>query len=510
LNNSTVNVSLQKAKPALERLRILAVIWLMVIAPLTYAQSEGSNDLSNTNSFGIALPNMAEFPPPGYANRMTNGLGSWIWGPEVFDRQSCQFWRSFDIPADVVVTQAILLITADNEYTLYLDGRELGRGAEWRHVGEYTLTGLLSPGHHILAVKAFNSSNFAGLIAGLRILLSDGRVIHVKTDSTWKLVPNDASRWTTRSDAPPSWPAVSIVGYLGLGPWWKSPDAIEMIPPLLPVTTYFWQTTWFQVVLLIICCLVILFSLRLMAQLALHRKERWLLRRERERIARDIHDDLGSRMTQLVLHGEVAQSELPPDSESRQQIERLCEDARKVLDTIDEILWAVNPRRDTLRDFVSYVCDYAEEYLKPTNIKYYLEVDPEIATVTLDLPFRRSLLMAVKETLNNAVKYSEASELQLKIHRNAQMLVVSVKDNGKGFDKLNVRPGRNGLANMSNRLDELGGRCRIETEPGKGCSVEFIVPLSHSEEKAKFWEWSSRGFPWRAGDTHHPHRHGKL
>lgn len=492
-----------KTKSVMKCFWLHAALAFLAITSPALVQGEDTNFL---NTF----PLMAEDRPEGYINRLTNGLGSWIWGPEVFDRQTCQFWRAFDIPPNVAVGQAVLLITADNEYTLYLDGRELGRGAEWRHLGEYTLTGLLTPGRHVLAVKAFNSSNFAGLILGLRIFLSDGRVIHVKSDPTWRLVPNDASGWQTRQEAPASWPGISIVGNLGYPPWWKTPEAIEVIPPLLPRTTYFWQTTWFQILLMVFCCLVILFSIRLMAQLAMHRKERWLLQRERERIARDIHDDLGSRMTQLVLHGEVAQSELPPGSDIRLQLERLCEDARQVLSSIDEILWAVNPRRDTLRDFVSYVCDYAEEYLKPTPIKYYLEVDPEMATATLDLPFRRSLLMAVKETLNNAVKYSEASELQLKIHRDAQTLIVSVKDNGKGFDLQNVKPGRNGLGNMSNRLAELGGRCLVTTEPGKGCCVEFYVPLTHSETKSNFWEWSSRGFPWRAGDIHNSHHIGKL
>ena len=92
------------------------------------------------------------------------------------------------------------------------------------------------------------------------------------------------------------------------------------MPSLQPIHVYFWQRAWFQVTLICICGLVILFSLRLMAQLALHQKERWLLQWERARIAREIHDDIGSRMTQLVLHGEVAQSGLPEGSDSQVQV----------------------------------------------------------------------------------------------------------------------------------------------------------------------------------------------
>ena len=103
--------------------------------------------------------------------------------------------------------------------------------------------------------------------------------------------------------------------------------------------------------------------------MALHRKEQWLLLQERMRIARDIHDDLGSRMTQLVLHGEVAQSDLPADSDTRVQIDRICEEARGILSTLDEILWAVNPKRDTFRDFTSFICGYAQEFFKSTRIQ---------------------------------------------------------------------------------------------------------------------------------------------
>ena len=90
---------------------------------------------------------------------------------------------------------------------------------------------------------------------------------------------------------------------------------------------------------------------------------------------------------------------------------------------------------------------------------------------------RRSLLMSIKETLNNAVKHSEATELHLQIQWQSQRLMVVVRDNGKGFDRNAVRSGRNGLANMAERLHELGGSCVIVSQPGEGCRVEFTIPL---------------------------------
>jgi signal transduction histidine kinase len=185
-------------------------------------------------------------------------------------------------------------------------------------------------------------------------------------------------------------------------------------------------------------------------------------------------------MTQLVLHGEVALSELPADSATRIQLDRICEDARSVLSTMDEILWAVNPSRDTFREFTSYVCGYAQEFLKPTQIQCLFDLAPEMSPVVLDLPVRRALLMAIKETLNNAVKHSEATELVLGIGWQAERLVIVVSDNGKGLDQANIKPGRNGFENMTQRMKEIGGTCLVTSQLGKGCRIEFAVPIKQS------------------------------
>lgn len=407
----------------------------------------------------------------------TNGLGCWIWAAKTFDRQECQLWKSFEIPVTSKVKKARLRMTADNEYIFLLDGRELGRGAEWRHLYEYNLSYLLSPGKHVLAVKAFNSDAAAGVLFGLRVELAEGGVVEVKSDTSWRIVPNGSRGWEERTQAPNTWPAATAVAALGELPWWKTPEAIEILPTMRPVKLYFWQTGWFQVSLLSLSGLVILISLRLVAQLALHRKEQWLLQQERARIARDIHDDLGSRMTQLVLHGEVAQSELPPESETRLQIDRICEDARGILSTMDEILWAVNPKRDAFRDFTSFICGHVEEFFKSSRIQCLFDVDQAVSPVALSLPLKRTLLMVVKETLNNTVKHSEATEVVLQIKWQAQRLIVAISDNGKGFDQATLKPGRNGLVNMSQRMTEVGGTCVITSQPGKGCRTEFSIPL---------------------------------
>jgi signal transduction histidine kinase len=415
-------------------------------------------------------------------------MGSWIWETNTFDRQTVRFWRSFEIPPGATVNRARLRITADNEYILYLDGQELGRDAEWRHLYEYDITALLGAGHHVLAVEVYNSSREAGFMFGMRVGLASGQVLEVKSDSSWLIVPNDLYGWEKKTEPDDAWRKATVEAAFGAGPW-GTMDFINLVPPLQPVIIPFWQTGWFEIMLIFVCVTVSLFSFSLATQVLLQKKEQQLLQRERARIARDIHDDLGTRVTQLVLQGEVAQSELPSGSRTRAQLDRISEEAREALRAMDEILWAINPRRDTLHEFATFVCGHAQTFLKATSIQCVLDVEPGMSTIAFDLPFRRSLLLAVKEALNNAAKYSEATELLLQIRRQGQGLTVAVQDNGKGFDLAQTKTERNGLDNMMQRMSEVGGRCLITSAPGKGCRVEFHIPFIQMRRRSWWSTW---------------------
>jgi signal transduction histidine kinase len=414
-------------------------------------------------------------------------MGPWIWDTNTFDRQTVRFWKSFEIPPRARVLRSRLRITADNEYILYLDGRELGRDAEWRHLYEYDITTLLEPGRHVLAVEAYNSSREAGFVFGMRVGLASGQVITISSDPSWLIVPNDLSGWENRIEPDDTWRPATFMAKFGEGPWGVNQEYIDLVPPLAPLVIHFWQTVWFEILLLVIFGGVCLVSFSLATQVLLHQKEQDLLQRERARIARDIHDDLGTRVTQLVLQGEVAQTELPAGSKTRGQLERIAEEAREALQAMDEILWAINPRRDNLHEFATFVCGHAKTFLKATSIQCLLDVEPAMSAVAFDLPFRRSLLLAVKEALNNAAKHSGATELLLQIRRQGHGLTVAVQDNGRGFDPAQARSERNGLDNMIQRLNEVGGTCQLTSRPGQGCRVEFHIPVI--QVRRRFW-WS--------------------
>jgi signal transduction histidine kinase len=419
------------------------------------------------------------------------GVGSWIWTHETHDQQLCRLWKSFEIPRSTVVINARLRISADNSYRLFLDGREIGRGGDWRDMAEYDLTLLLEPGKHVLAVEGFNDFDAAGVLLGLSLKLGDGRVIEVGSDQSWKVAPNTRTGWEKVRQAPANWPPATVVQVLGGGRWTYRPHLFKT-PQLQPIITYFWQTGWFSVTLLSLCVVAMMVCLRLMGKLAMHAQSHQILSRERTRIARDLHDDLTAGLTQLVLLGEVARKELPDQSPSQQQVARVCDRARGLSRSLNETIWLVNSQRDTFQDFASYICRYAETFLQTASIRCRFEVEEALGNLPCDLGVRRNLFLAVKEALNNVVRHAEATEVTVRIKRQGETMWVAIEDNGKGFVPAEADRNRNGLSNLMKRTADAGGTSRIHSQPGFGSRIEFIVPWTRPRQGR--WQYLIRSW----------------
>lgn len=413
-------------------------------------------------------------------------VGSWIWAAQTTDKQTCRFWRSFEIPAQATVVEAHVRITADNAYRLFLDGNEIARGTEWKGLTDIDVTWALKPGRHVLAVEAFNDYLHGGVVAGLEVEFADGSRLQVPTDETWKLVPTEERGWTTRRTARAPWGAAHVMAPYLAGAWKTGPVRIVRQTPVPAPTERFWQSGWFQFAQISLCVVVALLCVYLLSRLALQATAQEVLQRERARIARDIHDDFGARLTKLVLVGELAQSEPGAPAALRSRFEQVSSEGRNLLGALDEVVWTVNSRRDTVRDFETYVCNYAETFLHSTALRLRIDGDPELPQATFDLPIRRNLFLAVKEALNNAVRHSGGTEVQLGIHLHGDQITVTLEDNGRGFDPAAAGSGRNGLFNMTQRTTEVGGTCRIVSRPGGGCRVDLTAPLRH---RRRSW-WS--------------------
>lgn len=460
-------------RPSASFRRAAWCVWTaLVLAWLAAGAARAQTNLSLLDGVEISPVRVAEGDP-------VFGVGSWIWSAEMKPQQEIGFWRAFEIPSGASVTNARLRIAADNFYRLHLDGRRLGQGADWRILTEYDVSLLLPPGRHVLAVTGVNDFDWAGLLLGLRIEYADGSLLEFGSDTEWRVVSADEPGWEKRAQPDPSWRRAVVVAPFGGAPWKSSGfSSAKLAPQLFPVEIYFWQRGWFQASLATVCGVVILICLYLGSRLVIQSREQQVVRRERARIARDIHDDLTAGLTKLVLLGETTQTDLPRNSAIRTQITQLCEQARGLLGSMNETIWVINSQRDTVRDLVSYVSKYAETFLRSTPIRCRFDIEREPPAVPCDVGTRRNLFLAVKEALNNVVRHSGATEVHLRCRWDDDVLVVVVEDNGLGFDPAEADPHRNGLSNMQQRAVEVGGHCEIFSRPGRGCRVEFQLPLN--------------------------------
>lgn len=243
------------------------------------------------------------------------------------------------------------------------------------------------------------------------------------------------------------------------------------------VRPHFWETLWFQgtAVALVIggafgVGLVISRARARGRMLRLEAQTARLI--ERERIAQDLHDDLGASLTEISLIAGLA-----AEDANAAKIPVIAVKAQQLVSTLDEIVWAVNPRHDTLASFTEYLSASAAELLDAAGIALRLEIAENLPEVTLDSVQRHALFLAAREALNNAVKHSGASEVRLGIHFNADGLVITIRDNGQGI-AAEDSPLSEGLRNMQARLAGIGGTCQIESDAG-GTVVVFSLGLRH-------------------------------
>lgn len=198
-----------------------------------------------------------------------------------------------------------------------------------------------------------------------------------------------------------------------------------------------------------------------------------LMEQERTRVAQDLHDELGAGLTEMSLFGSLAGRPDIPAVEKNHYLDLLTKSARSLVTGLDEIVWAINPKYDTVGSIATYYSFFAEEFLNLAGITCRLEVAEKLPTIPLDSRARHGVFLALKEALNNVVRHSQASEVTLKVNLVGDQLIISVGDNGCGFECGSGKPGSDGLAGMQNRLQKLGGTCDISSRVGQGTIVEF-------------------------------------
>jgi len=201
------------------------------------------------------------------------------------------------------------------------------------------------------------------------------------------------------------------------------------------------------------------------------------MEQERARIAQDLHDDLGSGLTEITMLGVRARSASVPLETRSSYLEQMSDKARQMVMALDEIVWAMNPTHDSLASMVSYFSLYAERFLGLANIAWRLEGPFKTDDHAVDSRHRHQLFLAFKEALTNIVRHSGATEVRLNIQAEQGQISLTIADNGRGWTEAGQTEGMDGVANMRARLEKLGGRFEVNSKSGKGTIVRFDLPL---------------------------------
>jgi ligand-binding sensor domain-containing protein/signal transduction histidine kinase len=239
----------------------------------------------------------------------------------------------------------------------------------------------------------------------------------------------------------------------------------------------FWQTWWFFTVIGLAVFSSLAGTIRYVELRKVKRRIEQLeqekaLERERIRISKDMHDEVGASLTKIAILSELAARQ---KQEAERHLINITETSREVIDNMGQIIWAINPKNDKLENLAAYLREYIAETCEMANIRYMLSFPEELPPASLSAEFRRNIFLTVKEAVNNIVKYSKANQVQATLQVAEHEIFFLISDNGIGFDLANVSQFGNGLQNMKKRIEDLGGTLTLESYPGNGTTLSFSV-----------------------------------
>lgn len=256
----------------------------------------------------------------------------------------------------------------------------------------------------------------------------------------------------------------------------KGDDLIIIIHPP------FWQTWWFILFSSIILLTVIIFivsyiSRRNLKERLLRLEKEQAIEKERNRISRDMHDDLGSGLTKIAIMSEVVKKQIHEPEKAKLQLENISHSSRELVDSLQDIIWVLNPKNDTLESLAAYIREYALKFFETfeTNVQFiYPEKFPD---VKLSEEQRRNIFLVIKESFNNIAKHAWCNKVSVTIEHQPGNLKIIIADDGKGFDQANLRQFGNGLINMQNRMKQVGGIYAISSVIGKGTITKIEIGI---------------------------------
>jgi ligand-binding sensor domain-containing protein/two-component sensor histidine kinase len=259
------------------------------------------------------------------------------------------------------------------------------------------------------------------------------------------------------------------------GIWSEEEQTIKIV-----VVPPFWKRWWFYALCVLIVSGVLFAFYRY--------RVNELLKRQaiRNKIGQDLHDNLGSTLSSISVYSQVAKihGEKNDKENLNQLLEKISTTSNEMVTEMNDIVWAINPRNDSMEKIIQRMESFAKPLAAARNIQFELKYDPSILSLQLDMGRRKNFYLIFKEAVNNAIKYSGATQLVATITSTSNQLMLIVADNGVGFNQEIEMTGNklslsgNGLHNMHKRAKEFGGKLTIDSQPGKGAGIKLQVPLS--------------------------------
>jgi ligand-binding sensor domain-containing protein/two-component sensor histidine kinase len=239
---------------------------------------------------------------------------------------------------------------------------------------------------------------------------------------------------------------------------------------LIYIKPPYWRSYWFLSSLLFVIALIIygLHRMRVNKLLAVEKL--------RNRVARDLHDDMGSTLSTINILSSMAISRMNSDQiKTTEYLGKIGDNSQRMMEAMDDIVWSIKPSNDSMQKIAARMREFATNVLEAKDIELDFRMDDSVFDITLNMEARRDLFLVFKEAVNNAAKYSKATMVVIRVGQHNKRLVLLIEDNGCGFD-IETADG-NGLGNMHKRAAAMHGRLQVQSKPGEGTHITLNIPV---------------------------------
>jgi signal transduction histidine kinase len=250
----------------------------------------------------------------------------------------------------------------------------------------------------------------------------------------------------------------------------------------LTVLPPYYATWWFRIMILLLISGIAFSVFRFFERRKYERKlavimQEQAILEERNRISADMHDDLGSELTNIIILSRIATSQLGLNGDKAVPIQKIDAAATGVISKMNEIIWALNPANDSLEGLANYLQRFVNDFLDLHDLGGRMTRPENLPDIPLKSAFRRNVFLIVKEFMQNINKHAQATRVELHMSVGLTELSIEITDDGVGFDQEKLPGDGNGLRNMIKRAEDVGGTATIKSSPGKGSSINLVVPL---------------------------------